>query len=99
MYAQPTAGLAEIEPSMEWNPSVVSGVGVVSDVTRLYSDMHSYLAASGAPLPARQNMCVCLFRRACAVSGVVGVVADMKRLFSDVRSYLAASGALALRER
>ncbi len=49
MYAQPTAGLAEIEPSMEWNPSVVSGVGVVADVTRLYADMHSYLSSSGAP--------------------------------------------------
>ena len=49
VYAQPTAGLAEIEPSMEWNPSVVSGVGVVSDVSRLYADMHSYLSASGAP--------------------------------------------------
>lgn len=53
VYAQPTAGLAEIEPSMEWNPSVVSGVGVVSDVKRLYSDMHSYLASSGSPLPVR----------------------------------------------
>ncbi len=48
VYAQPTAGLAEIEPSMEWNPSVVSGVGVVADVSRLYADMHSYLSASGA---------------------------------------------------
>lgn len=48
VYAQPTAGLAEIEPSMAWNPSVVSGVGVPADVQRLYSDMHSYLASSGA---------------------------------------------------
>ena len=48
MYAQPTAGLAEIEPSMAWNPSVVSGVGVPADVRKLYADMHSYLSASGA---------------------------------------------------
>ena len=44
---QPTAGLVEIEPSMAWNPSVVSGIGVVQDVDELYNDMHSYLASSG----------------------------------------------------
>lgn len=48
VYAQPTAGLAEIEPSMAWNPSVVSGVGVPADVRKLYSDMHAYLSSSGA---------------------------------------------------
>lgn len=44
---QPTAGLVEIEPSMAWNPSVVSGIGVVEDVGKLYNDMHSYLASAG----------------------------------------------------
>ena len=44
---QPTAGLVEIEPSMAWNPSVVSGIGVVQNVDELYNDMHSYLASSG----------------------------------------------------
>ncbi len=44
---QPTAGLVEIEPSMAWNPSVVSGIGVVEDVDELYNDMHSYLASAG----------------------------------------------------
>lgn len=44
---QPTAGLVEIEPSMAWNPSVVSGIGVVQDVDELYNDMHSYLASAG----------------------------------------------------
>ena len=49
---QPTAGLVEIEPSMAWNPSVVSGIGVVEDVDKLYNDMHSYLASAG-----RHNLC------------------------------------------
>ena len=44
---QPTAGLVEIEPSMAWNPSVISGIGIVDDVDELYRDMHSYLASSG----------------------------------------------------
>ena len=46
-WLQPTAGLVEIEPSMAWNPSVVSGIGVVQNVDELYNDMHSYLASSG----------------------------------------------------
>ena len=49
MYAIPTPGLAEVEPSMNWNPSVVAGIGVVADPAALYADMHSYLASSGAP--------------------------------------------------
>ena len=47
MYAIPTPGLAEVEPSMNWNPSVVAGIGVVANPATLYNDMHSYLAASG----------------------------------------------------
>lgn len=47
MYAIPTPGLAEVEPSMSWNPSVVAGIGVVADPAVLYNDMHSYLASSG----------------------------------------------------
>ena len=47
MYAIPTPGLAEVEPSMSWNPSVVAGIGVVADPAVLYQDMHSYLASSG----------------------------------------------------
>ncbi|DBA91995.1 TPA: hypothetical protein ACH3X2_003884 [Trebouxia sp. C0005] len=47
MYALPTPGLAEVEPSMNWNPSVVAGIGVVANPATLYNDMHSYLAASG----------------------------------------------------
>lgn len=50
MYAIPTPGLAEVEPSMSWNPSVVAGIGVVADPAVLYNDMHSYLASSGEPL-------------------------------------------------
>lgn len=55
MYAIPTPGLAEVEPSMNWNPSVVAGIGVVADPAQLYQDMHSYLASSGdthVPNPA-----------------------------------------------
>ena len=48
-WLQPTAGLVEIEPSMAWNPSVVSGSGVVQNVDELSKDMHSYLASSGMP--------------------------------------------------
>ena len=48
MYAVPTPGLAEVEPSMNWNPSVVAGIGVAADPAALYQDMHSYLASSGA---------------------------------------------------
>ena len=47
MYATPTPGLAEVEPSTLYNPSVVSGVGVVQDPAELYGDMHKYLAAEG----------------------------------------------------
>ena len=47
MYAIPTPGLAEVEPSMNWNPSVVAGIGIVADPAVLYEDMHSYLASSG----------------------------------------------------
>ncbi len=47
LYAQPTPGLAEIEPSMSWNPSVISGVGAPEDPAVLFNDMHSYLAGSG----------------------------------------------------
>ena len=50
MYATPTPGLAEVEPSTLYNPSVVSGVGVVQDPAELYGDMHKYLAAEGEHL-------------------------------------------------
>ena len=48
VFADPTPGLAEIEPSMAWNPSVVSGIGVPSDMGQVYRDMHAYLADAGA---------------------------------------------------
>ncbi|EIE27114.1 raffinose synthase [Coccomyxa subellipsoidea C-169] len=47
VFSEPTPGLVEIEPSMAWNPSVISGVGVVDNVRDIYSDMHAYLAAAG----------------------------------------------------
>ena len=47
IYAKPTPGVAEIEPSMLWNPAVLAGVGVISDPKALYSDLHSYLASAG----------------------------------------------------
>jgi hypothetical protein len=47
VYAKPTRGLYEIEPSAAWNPTVICGVGVVEDVDQLYNDMHTYLATSG----------------------------------------------------
>lgn len=57
MYATPTPGLAEIEPSMNWNPSVVAGIGVVADPAVLYNDMHSYLASSGMSHPCCMLLC------------------------------------------
>eukprot|EP00803_Ostreobium_quekettii_P005322 evm.model.scf_2114.1 EVM.evm.TU.scf_2114.1 scf_2114:2316-14243(+) len=47
MYAKPTAGLLEIEPSLAWNPSVLAGIGVVDDPGELYNDMHTYLHNAG----------------------------------------------------
>ena len=47
IYAKPTPGVAEIEPSMLWNPAVLAGVGVIADPGALYSDLHSYLASAG----------------------------------------------------
>jgi len=47
LFARPTPGVAEIEPSMLWNPAVLAGVGVIADPKSLYADLHSYLAAAG----------------------------------------------------
>ncbi|CAL8470414.1 g9956 [Coccomyxa elongata] len=47
VFSEPTPGLVEIEPSMAWNPSVISGVGIVENAHHIYNDMHAYLAASG----------------------------------------------------
>lgn len=47
VYAKPTPGLKEIEPSLLWNPAVISGVGVPEDARQLFSDMHAYLAEAG----------------------------------------------------
>lgn len=50
IYAKPTRGLYEIEPSAAWNPAVIGGVGVPADVEELYNDMHRYLADAGPRL-------------------------------------------------
>ena len=47
VHARPTPGVAEIEPSMLWNPAVLAGVGVIADPGALYGDLHSYLASAG----------------------------------------------------
>ena len=57
VFAEPTPGLKEIEPSMAWNPSVVSGVGVPQSAAQLYNDMHEYLSSSGQP---RVSCCHCI---------------------------------------
>ena len=56
LYAQPTPGLTEIEPSMAWNPSVISGVGSPEDPAVLFNDMHSYLAGSGTTTSCMHNL-------------------------------------------
>lgn len=69
MYAVPTPGLAEVEPSMNWNPSVVAGIGVVADPAVLYEDMHSYLASSGqvTDIVAACEACLSAVRVPCRV--------------------------------
>eukprot|EP00200_Dunaliella_tertiolecta_P005843 CAMPEP_0202343484 /NCGR_PEP_ID=MMETSP1126-20121109/3581_1 /ASSEMBLY_ACC=CAM_ASM_000457 /TAXON_ID=3047 /ORGANISM="Dunaliella tertiolecta, Strain CCMP1320" /LENGTH=1166 /DNA_ID=CAMNT_0048934551 /DNA_START=372 /DNA_END=3872 /DNA_ORIENTATION=- len=47
VYARPTPGVLEIEPSMAWNPAVLAGVGVLSDPAAVYHEMHTYLRDSG----------------------------------------------------
>ena len=47
VYAAPTPGVVEVEPSMRWNPAVIAGVGVVEDVGAFYGDLHAYLAGCG----------------------------------------------------
>eukprot|EP00887_Chlorella_sp_A99_P005608 scaffold1.g5608.t1 len=47
MFANPTPGLLELEPSMCWNPSVLGGIGISHHPNRLFNDMHSYLSAAG----------------------------------------------------
>lgn len=47
---------------------MVWGVSVVADVKRLDSDMHSYLAASGAPA-LRGRRPACQAEQACAYFG------------------------------
>ncbi len=47
LYAQPTPGVSEVEPSIGWNPAVLAGVGVLADPKPVYNDIHSYLSQSG----------------------------------------------------
>jgi hypothetical protein len=41
------AGVYEVEPSMQWNPAVVAGIGFLEDPGQLYNDMHAYLSDAG----------------------------------------------------
>ncbi|GMH43621.1 hypothetical protein BSKO_11543 [Bryopsis sp. KO-2023] len=47
VYAKPTRGVLEIEPSLAWNPAVLCGMGVTDSVEDLYVDMHEYLMSAG----------------------------------------------------
>ena len=58
IFAEPTPGLKEIEPSMGWNPSVVSGIGVPQSAAQLYTDMHTYLSGSGMRCSHINSVCV-----------------------------------------
>jgi hypothetical protein len=40
------AGVLDVDPCFAWNCQVVAGVGVVNDISRLYRDMHAYLAGA-----------------------------------------------------
>jgi raffinose synthase len=47
VYPNPTASIAEVEPSLLWSPAVLAGVGVAESPDRLYRAMHAYLASAG----------------------------------------------------
>lgn len=47
LYAKPTPGVLEVEPSMAWNPAVLAGIGVVEEPSQLYNAMHKYLHNAG----------------------------------------------------
>jgi len=46
-YASPPDTTLVVEPSMNWNPSVLAGIGAIYDPFHLYNDMHSYLSSCG----------------------------------------------------
>lgn len=77
VFAKPTPGLYEIEPSAAYNPSVVSGVGVVEDPNTLYSDMHAYLAQEGM---IHSSLTLDIFRvcnssgKGCSKSGTIFLI-------------------------
>ena len=60
---------------MAWNPSVVSGIGVVQDVDELYNDMHSYLASAGQTFPTLHCM------ESCALAALVDVSTQISLCF------------------
>eukprot|EP00890_Picochlorum_soloecismus_P006142 jgi/Picsp_1/6529/NSC_03872-R1_raffinose synthase len=46
-YASPPDTILVVEPSMNWNPAVLAGIGAIYDPFYLYNDMHSYLSSCG----------------------------------------------------
>jgi raffinose synthase len=46
-YASPPDTILVVEPSMNWNPAVLAGIGAIYDPFHLYNDMHSYLSSCG----------------------------------------------------
>ena len=83
---QPTAGLVEIEPSMAWNPSVVSGIGVVQNVDELYNDMHSYLASAGMQSSCCTERHTCLYQSRMTVYAVWHGMSQCAALGADRRA-------------
>ena len=47
VYATPQSPLLDIEPSMNWNPAVLAGMGAIYDPINLYNEMHKYLESCG----------------------------------------------------
>eukprot|EP00873_Tetraselmis_striata_P002585 jgi/Tetstr1/422849/TSEL_013640.t1 len=47
VFANPTPGVLEVEPAMNWGPASLAGVGIVRDPAKLYQAMHKYLAEAG----------------------------------------------------
>lgn len=40
VFANPTPGVLEVEPAMNWGPASLAGVGIVRDPAKLYQVRH-----------------------------------------------------------
>lgn len=48
VFANPTPGVLEVEPSMAWGPASLAGVGVVKDPAQLYEVLAVSMAGTSS---------------------------------------------------